>query len=81
MAVFRLSISICLLQPLESAYHHQGRRTYMHELANGYLTRHGGLKVRCFYYYYFFGGGWGGLEVDEAKNTVGNRKTGPAKSW
>ena len=76
MAAFRFSISICLLRPLEHSYHHQGRHTYMHELANGYLTRHGDLKVRCF----FLGGG-GGLEVDEAKSSVGNRKTGPAKSW
>ena len=78
MAAFRFSISICLLRPLEHSYHHQGRHTYMHELANGYLTRHGGLKVRCFF---FFGGCGGGLEVDEAKSSVGNRKTGPAKSW
>ena len=78
MAAFRFSISICLLRPLEHSYHHQGRHTYMHELANGYLTRHGGLKVRCFF---FFWGGGGWLEVDEAKSSVGNRKTGPAKSW
>ena len=78
MAAFRFSISICLLRPLEHSYHHQGRHTYMHELANGYLTRHGGLKVRCFF---FFLGGGGGLEVVEAKSSVGNRKTGPAKSW
>ena len=62
MAAFRFSISICLLRPLEHSYHHQGRHTYMHELANGYLTRHGGLKVRCSFFF-FFGGWWGGLKL------------------
>ena len=34
--------------------HHHGRHSYMHELPNGDLTRHGGLKVSFFFFFFFF---------------------------
>ena len=55
MAVFQLSISNCLLQPLEHAYNHHGRQTCMNELPNGNPTRHGRLKVKVFYFFIEFG--------------------------
>ena len=34
--------------------HHHGRHSYMHELPNGDLTRHGGLKVSFFFSLFWF---------------------------
>ena len=78
MAAFRFSISICLLRPLEHSYHHQGRHTYMHELANGYLTRHGSLKVRFFFFFFFFflGGLVGGLKLMKPRVVCVTEKLG-----
>ena len=39
---------------LISYHHHHGRHSYMHESANGDLTRHGGLKVRFFLFSFGF---------------------------
>ena len=37
---------------LISYHHHHGRHSYMHELPNGDLTRHGGLKVSFFFFFF-----------------------------
>ena len=39
---------------LISYHHHHGRHSYMHELPNGDLTRHGGLKVSFFFFFSLF---------------------------
>ena len=40
---------------LISYHHHHGRHSYMHESANGVLTRHGALRVRFFFFCSCFG--------------------------